>query len=69
MRGTARRRVVGLLGTVAARLPMVVEPLRTVTTHYERVVGLRCTGTVLPSPCPHVLLVFNAPPAARLAGA
>jgi hypothetical protein len=62
------RRVVGSLGTVAARLPRVIEPPRTVVTHCERAVGLRCTVTVLQSPCPHVLLAFNASPAARLAG-
>jgi hypothetical protein len=50
-------------------LPRVVEPLRTVATHCERVAGLHYTGAVLQFPYPHILLAFNVSPAARLAGA
>jgi hypothetical protein len=64
-----RHLIVRSLGTVAARLPRVVEPPRIVVTHCERAAGLRCTVVILQSPCPHVLLAFNAPSAARLAGA
>jgi hypothetical protein len=64
-----RRRVVGSLGTVAARLPRVVEALRTVATHCERAAGSRCSGAVLQFVWPHVLLAFNVSPAARIAGA
>jgi hypothetical protein len=66
---TSLRRTVGSLDTVAARLPRVVEPLRSVTAYYMRAAGPRCAGAVLQSACPHVLLAFNAPPAACLAGA
>jgi hypothetical protein len=41
------RQAVGSLGTVAARLPRVVGPLRTMATYFVQVVGLRCGGTVL----------------------
>jgi hypothetical protein len=57
----ARHRVVRSLDTVAARLPRVVEPLRTVATYCVRAAGLCCAGAVLQSDCPHVLLAFNAP--------
>jgi hypothetical protein len=65
----ARRRAVESLGIVAARLPRVVEPLYTVATYCEWVAGLCCAGVILQSACPHVLLAFNTPPAASLAGA
>jgi hypothetical protein len=66
---TAWRQVVGSLGTVAAQLSRVVESPRTVAIHREWAAGLRCTVTVLQSPCSHVLLAFNVPPATRLVGA
>jgi hypothetical protein len=43
----ARRQADGSLDTVAAWLPKVVEPLRTVAAYYVWVVGLRCTSAVL----------------------
>jgi hypothetical protein len=69
MHSVARRRVVRSLNTVAARLPKVVEPPRTMATHCEWAAGLRCTVAVLQPSCPRVSLAFNALPAARLAGA
>jgi hypothetical protein len=48
---TTRHWVVGSLGTIAARLPRVVEPSRTVAIHCEWAAGLHCTVTVLQSPC------------------
>jgi hypothetical protein len=44
---TTRRRVVGSLGTVAAQLPRVLEPLCTVAIHRERAAGLHYTVVVL----------------------
>jgi hypothetical protein len=58
-----RRRAVRPLGTVAGRLPKVVEPLRTMATYCVQAAGLRYAGAVLQSACPHVLLAFNAPSA------
>jgi hypothetical protein len=50
-------------------VPRIVEPLRTVVTYCVWATALRYANTVLKSVCPHVLLAFNAPSAARLAGA
>jgi hypothetical protein len=57
--------------TVATYLSVLPadEPLCIVATHCERAAGLRCAGAVLQSACPHVLLAFNGPLAACLAGA
>jgi hypothetical protein len=65
----ARSRVVGSLDNVAARLPRVVEPLRTVVTYCVWAASLCFAGVILQSACPHVLLVFNVSPAALLADA
>jgi hypothetical protein len=54
------------VSTCLCYLPRVVEPLGIVATHCERAAGLHCAGVVLQSAYPHILLVFNGSPAARL---
>jgi hypothetical protein len=65
----ARRRAVGSLSTVAVRLPRVIEPIHTMATYYVRATGLCYASEVLQYACPHILLAFNAPPAACLTSA
>jgi hypothetical protein len=66
---TARRRVVGVPGTIAIYREWAVSQCYTVAGCYEWLVDRRYPVVVLQTPCPHVLLAFNVPPAARLVSA
>jgi hypothetical protein len=62
----AWRRVVGPPDTVAVHREWAAGRCYTIVACYEWIADRRCLVAVVQTPCPHVLLAFNMPPAACL---